>query len=145
MALEQGQNFKLRVANAASPYTYTLVAGQRGLTREVASQLINLASKSSGIYGEQAPGRSNLVFNINGVRDLPDAAGLERVYALATALVKLPALFQVVKTDVSPVKVVYQGSMYVGNFSQSDNDQEGATYSFQLTVAAAPTADDMTP
>lgn len=144
MAEELGQYHSVYVAGAASPAVYTIVAGQRGLTRDASTNFIDVSSKSSGIYGQNAPGRAPLTMTVTGIRALPDANGLERVHALFKA--QDAGLFRVCKTDVSPVAVVFEMSMYVGNFSQSDNDQEGGTYSFTLTPSgAAATVDDLTP
>lgn len=144
MAEELGQNFKLYVGSTASPYTYAVLAGQRALTRNVATNFIDISSKSSGVYGQQAVGRGNLTIEVSGQRVLPDANGLERAHTLATT--RVAGMFRICKTDVSPVKVVFECSMFVGNFSLTDNDQEGSTFSFTLSVAStAPTVDDMTP
>lgn len=145
MAEELGQNFKLYVGlGTGSPETFTVVAGQKGLTREVATALIDVSSKTSGTYGQQVPGRGTLTINVTGQRVLPDANGLERVYALAQS--RTAANFRIVNTLPSPTKIPFQCSMYVANFSQQDDDQQGGTYSFQLTVAStAPTVDDLTP
>lgn len=145
MAEQLGKNFRVRRVVAGSPVTYVEVAGQTGLTRDVATNLINQSTKTSGKYGLQAPGRDDLTITVNGIRDLPDANGLEAVYAQRSADPQVAAVYQVVNIAPSPVAVVFQASMYVSNFSQDDPDEDNATYSFQLTLAAAPTIDDLTP
>lgn len=144
MAEELGQYQRLYVANAASPFTYTYIAGQRTLTKESQSNMINTSSKTSSVYGQRAPGRADLTITCAGVMALPDAAGIERVYTLF--LTQAAGLFRIMKTLTSPALVKFAASMFVSNWQEGMNDQEEATYSFNLTMAgAAPTVDDLTP
>ncbi len=146
MTAEVGQNQSLYVANATSPFTFTRIAGQIGLKFNTTPQMIDIASKTSGYLGAKIPGRSDLTIEVSGVIDLPDANGLERVYALIAAAVKVPARFRICKTDVSPIKVRFDASLYVSDWQEGRDDQDKATYSFKLTSdGTAPLADDLTP
>jgi len=146
MAEQLGQDFRVFKGDGASPEVFTEIAGQRGLTRDISTNLIDQSSKSAGLFGLQTPGRKQITFSVTGVRDLPDASGLEAVYAQqAGSSSQVAANYRVMNTGVSPNTTVFEASMYVSNFSQDDDDQDSGGYSFQLTLAAAPTTDDLTP
>lgn len=141
-----GHNFQVARGDAASPEVFTLIAGQTGLDRSAAQELIDQSSKTTGQYAVQAAGRKSLSIQVSGIRELPDASGLEAVYAQwSGATQQTAALFRIVDVSASPDAVVFEGSMYVSEFSQSDPDQDNSTYSFTLTLALAPTTDDLTP
>jgi hypothetical protein len=143
--LQLGQNFQVAKGDGASPEVFTLIAGQTGLSRGNSTNLIEQSNKTSGQFGIQAPGRKTLSYQVTGIRDLPDANGLEAVYAQQNVYPQVPAIYQVQDVSQSPVDVVFACSMYVSNFAQDDPDQDNGSYSFTLTVAAAPTIDDLTP
>lgn len=144
MAEELGQNYKVYVSAAGSPAVFTVIAGQRGLTRDASTNFIDVSSKTSGIYGQNAPGRAPLTITVSGIRALPDAAGLERVFALFKA--QTSTRFRICQTNISPIKVKFDMDMYVGGYSESDNDQEAGTWQFTLTPSGTnPIVDDLTP
>lgn len=146
MSVEIGQNQRLYVANTSSPYTFTAITGQRGLTFDAPQQTIDIASKTSGVYGAIVGGRKALKITVTGVLDLPDASGLERVYALIAAAVSVPARFRIMKVDVSPPKIRFDATMYAMNWREGRDDQQAATYSFDLSSdGSSPLVDDLTP
>ena len=147
MSVELGQNYRLYIATgASSPFTFTAVAGQRRLSFEVSTKMIDTSAKTSGAYGAQAPARKQLTIKVSGVRDLPDALGLEAAYAKAAALVATPVRVRIMKLDVSPAKVRWDSSMYVANFSETDDDQDAGMWSFDcLPDGSNPIVDDITP
>lgn len=141
MARELGRFFKVYVGDGASPEVFTAIAGQEGLDRNAATNLIDQSNKSDNPYAVQAPGRTTLTVSISGKRIIPDAAGLERVYSQFKA--QAATNFRVVNEEPSPDLTVLEGSFYISSFSQGDADEDNATYSFDLTVASAPTTDTL--
>src|SRR5690606_850687 len=103
------------------------------------------SNKTTGQIALQAPGRKTLTITCTGVTTLPDADGLERVYAIQKVYPQVPANFQIRVAPFESGDVVFEASMYVSNFSQDDPDQQNSTYSFQVTLAAAPSTDLLLP
>lgn len=147
MAKKLGHEYKLYVGDSATPTeAFAQIAGQTGLTRDGSTALIDQSSKTTGQIAIQAPGRKTLTFTCTGKVEVPDENGLEEVYALQKVYPQAAANWQI---RVSPFDatddLVFAGSMYISNFSIDDPDQDNSTYSFQLTCAAAPTTDLLTP
>ncbi len=143
MAEKLGQNYQLFVNDGAG--AYNAIQGQTGLTRDGSTTLINQSSKTTGKYDLQAPGRSNLTITCPGVVTLPDANGLERVHTLDKAHPQVPETFQIREDPYASDDVIFEASCYVSNFTRDDPDQDNATYSFQLTLAANPTVNLLKP
>lgn len=143
MAKQLGRYFQVAKGDAASPEVFNIVAGQRGLQRSGSTNLVDQSDKTNYPYAVQAPGRTQFQITVPGVRDLPDPNGLEAVYA--QWLAGTASQYQILNTEPSPDTVVFQASMYVSNFEQDDPDEESGSFTFTLTLAAAPTVDDLTP
>lgn len=147
MAKKLGHEYKLFVGDGEVSESFTQIAGQTGLTRDGSTALIDQSSKTTGQIAIQAPGRKTLTITCTGKAELPDANGLERVYAIQKEYPQEPANFQVrVDPFTDPEDdVVFAGSMYVSNFSLDDPDQDNSTFSFQITCADTPTVDGLEP
>lgn len=144
MARELGRYFQLYAGSAAtSPITYTVVAGQTGITRDASSNLVDQSNKTDYPYAVNAPGRAAFTITVTGKRVLPDANGLERIYTCFKT--QASTFCRITNTTVSPAVHPLVGLFYVTSFSQDDQDEDNGTYSFVLTPAAAPTVDDLTP
>jgi len=139
MAKRLGHELKVYVANSSG--VYNPIAGEVSHTRDGSTTLIDQSAKGTGQFAIQAPGRKTLVITVTGKKDLPDADGLERVYALQKVYPQVAGNFQVRKDPFSGSEVIFAASMYVSNFNDESPDQDNATYSFQLTCASAPTTD----
>ena len=140
-----GQNYRLFVGDGAVTEAFTAVAGQTGLTRDGSTTLIDQSSKTTGQFAIQAPGRKTFTITCSGKVKLPDANGLEEVYAIQKVYPQDPANFQVRLDPFAADDVVFASSMYVSNFSMDDPDQDNSTYSFQVTCADTPTVDLLEP
>lgn len=147
MAKKLGHEYKLYIGDGEVSETFTQIAGQTGITRDGSTTLIDQSSKTTGQIAIQAPGRKTLTFTCTGKLEVPDANGIEAVYALQKVYPQVPANFQIrVDPFTDPEDdVVFAGSMYVSNWSDDAPDQDNATYSFQLTCAEAPTIDYLEP
>jgi hypothetical protein len=145
MARKLGQNYRLYVGSGASPEVFSVLAGQRSLTRDESTPLIDQSSKETGQYALQTPGRKALTLTVEGILDLPDANGIERLKTASNADPLVPVAIQIQDTSVSPNAVVFECEMYPGNFNMGADDQDNATYSFSLTAESAPSTDDLSP
>jgi predicted secreted protein len=141
VAKRLGQEYRLYVGDGASGEVFTVIAGQTGLTLDGSTELIDQSSKESGQIALQAPGRKTLTVTCSGKLDLPDANGLEQVYDLQKVYPQVPNNFQIRENPFGPGDVMFSASMFISNFSIDAPDQDNATYSFQLTLAEAPSID----
>jgi hypothetical protein len=139
MAKKLGHEYKLYVDNGSG--VFNPIAGEVGFSRDGSTTLIDTSSKGTGQFATQAPARKTLVITVTGKKDLPDANGLERAYALQKVYPQVAATWQIRKDPFSGSDVIFAGSMYVSNFSDDSPDVDNATFSFQLTCASAPTTD----
>lgn len=140
MARLLGSEYRLFVGDGATPTeAFTLVAGQRDLTIDASTNLIDVSSKETGIYTLQRPGRSAYQISVTGVMVLPDTAGLEAVYAAYKS--RSAVNFEIRDGAFGDSDVAFAASMNVSNFNRGNPDEAEATYSFDLTLDAAPTTD----
>jgi hypothetical protein len=143
MAKKLGQEYKLFVDNGSG--TKTEIAGQTGLTRDGSTALIDQSSKTTGQIAIQAPGRKTLTITCTGKLEVPDANGIERVYAIQKVYPQVSESFEIRVDPWASGDVVFEGEMYVSNWSQDDPDQDNSTYSFQITCADVPNVDLLDP
>lgn len=144
MAAERlGHEFKLFVDDGAG--VLNEIQGQTGLTRDSSTALINQSHKGTGKFDLQKPGRSAITFTCTGKVVLPDANGLERVHALDAADPVVSERFEIREEPFAAGDIMFAAEMFVSNFSMDHPDQDNATFSFQLTLAAAPSVDDLSP
>ena len=145
MAKKLGENYRFQIGDGASPEGFTELAGQRTLNSSGDSQLIDTSSKTTGRYRTQAAGRINRSFNVGGQLEIPDASGIEAARVKAFADPFLPVNCRIVDNTTSPDTVVFLGSMYITNWSETMDDEAGALYSFVATLADTPSVDDLSP
>src|SRR4051812_36018123 len=126
MANKLGHEFKLYVANAAG--TLNPIAGELEHNRDGSTTLIDQSAKGTGQFALQAPGRKTLVITVSGKKQLPDADGLERIYALQKVYPQVAGTFQIRKDPFSGSEVIFACSMYVSNFNDAAPDQDNATF-----------------
>lgn len=138
-----GQNYKLFVDDGAG--TLNEIQGQTGLTFDGSTALIDQSSKTTGQIAIQAPGRKTLTITCTGKVVLPDANGLERVHTIEKVYPQVSERFEIREDPHLVGDIVFAGEMFVSNFSLDHPDQDNSTFSFQLTPAAAPSVDDLSP
>ncbi len=143
MAKKLGHEYKLFLDDGGG--SFNEIAGQTGLTRDGSTNLIDQSSKTTGQFAIQAPGRKTFTITCPGKVELPDADGLERVHSLQKVYPQVAEDWQVRVSPFTTDDVVFAGSMYISNFQMDDPDQDNSTYSFQLTCAAAPSVDLLSP
>lgn len=141
MARRLGQDYKLYVDNGSG--TYNPLAGEVSLSIERSSTLIDQSVKGDGAYAVQAVGKSQLTINVGGGLILPDAGGIERLYTLANT--RVAGNIQIRLDPWASDDVLFAASMYVANFNRDKGDNANATFTCQLTLAAAPTTDLLEP
>jgi len=141
MANRLGHEEKIFVDNGSG--TYTEIAGQTSYDASRPTQFIDQSSKTTGRISLKAPGRQDFTMTVTGKKIVPDANGLERVFALTQVYPQVAGNFQIRVTPFTGSDVRFQCSMYVGNFKETGPDQDNTTYSFDLTCAAAPSIDTL--
>jgi predicted secreted protein len=139
MANRLGHEEKIFVDNGSG--TFTEIAGQVSYSMKRSTNFIDQSSKTTGRIALKAPGRQDLTLTVTGKKIVPDANGLERVFALTQVYPETPTNFQIRVTPFTSGDVRFQSSMYVGNYNEDGPDQDNTTYSFDLTCAAAPSVD----
>ncbi|HWU03171.1 MAG TPA: phage tail tube protein [Novosphingobium sp.] len=134
---QQGKDFRIKVSDGAATPAFLIIAGEQKTSRKGSSDSIDTTSKDDGTYKTSGFGQKSITASINGVTKLPDA-GYSRLYAVQKMAVPV-AEFQFVSTLTG--EVFFQAMMSVGNFSDDYDQKNGASWSFDLTLAAAPTID----
>jgi predicted secreted protein len=138
MANRLGHDYRLYVANSVG--TQNVVAGQTECTISRPQDLIDITAKGDTLK-LRTPGRPDLTISASGFVRVPDPDGLERLYAVM--LSQAAVVVQVRVTPYSASDLVYSGSCYVSNIERGMSDQQGATWSCQLTAAAAASTDSI--
>ncbi|WP_375290915.1 phage tail tube protein [Qipengyuania sp.] len=137
MALKLGQNYRLLVTDPATPGEFLTIGGEQRLSRTDSPNAIDGASKDDGNYQVELYGQQKVSITVSGKVKLPDA-GLKALDGLA----KVAGSSDVVKiVDTTDDTDVFVCEMSVGQRQVDFDNQQVATYSFNLSIAAAPTTD----
>lgn len=141
MANRLGHEEKIYVDNGSG--VFNEIAGQTSYDAKRTTNLIDQSSKTTGRIAIKTAGRQELTLSVTGKKVVPDPNGIERVFALTQVYPQVAGNFQIRVSPFTVDDVRFQGSMYVGNFSETGPDQDNATWSFDLTCAAAPSTDKL--
>lgn len=143
MAKKLGNDYRLWI-ESATPGTYYEIKGQTSTKITRQSGLFDTSTKDDYPYGTQSPGLKTLTVDAEIYPNLPDANGYGRLEAVANAATATPVGFQLRKggsTGADPADVVFEASVYIGNFNTDFGKNDVVKCDFQLTLAAAPTTD----
>ncbi|QUT04842.1 hypothetical protein KFK14_17670 [Sphingobium phenoxybenzoativorans] len=141
MAKLLGNNYRLWVETAVAG-TYAELKGQTTLKISRQANTIDTSTKDDFPYGTQAPGLKSLTIDVELFPNLPDT-GYTRYETLAQG--SAPVNMQVRKGGSSGDNddVVFQASLYIGNFDTDMSKNDVLKVTSQLTLAAAPTVDTL--
>ncbi|MDX3908422.1 MAG: phage tail tube protein [Sphingobium sp.] len=137
-----GNDYRLWIESAVAG-TYNEIKGGTSTKVNRQAQTIDTSTKDDFPYGTQAPGLKSLTLDSENYPNLPDATGYGRLETVSKGTV--PVGFQIRKggsagdTD----DVVFEASMYVGNFDTDFGKNDVVKSTFQLSLAAAPTIDEL--
>jgi hypothetical protein len=141
MAKRLGNDARLWIKDGAG--TYHLISGNMNLSRQLQSQTIDTSTKSDFPWGTQAPGTRGLTISATFLPDLPDANGFEALAGIATDLDEQNTATVQIRTGgasgADPADVIFEGEVYVTDFSDEANMNSPHTHSCTLVAAAAPT------
>lgn len=143
MAKKLGRDYHLWI-ESATPGTYNVILGQVDLTVNRNQAFIDSSSKDDGTYGTQAPGQRSLTIDFSVIPNLPDANGYTRLETNALADPQEPTMFQIRKggtAGADPGDVVFEASMYVGDFTTAMGKDDPVRATGNLSLAAAPVTD----
>ena len=142
MAKKLGNDYRVWVESATAG-TYNEIKGQQDLkiSRQAAS--IDTSTKDDGSYGTQAPGQKSLTLDFSFIPNLPDANGYTRFEARALASPQVATKFQVRKGGSAGATgdVVFEASMWTGNFDTDYGRNGAVTCTGQLTLESPPVID----
>lgn len=141
MGKKLGNDYRLWIESAVAG-TYNEIKGQQVLKRSRQTQPVDTTTKDDFPYGTQASGTKTLTLDCEILPNLPDANGYTRLETRAAG--SDPTNFQIRKggaAGASPADVVFEASMYIGNFDDEMNLNSAVKATFQLTLAAAPVTD----
>lgn len=123
--------------------TYHIISGNMNLSRSLSAQTIDTTTKSDFPWGTQAPGTRGATINATFLPDLPDANGFEALAAIATNLTTQATAEVQIRTGgasgADPADVIFEGEVYITDFSDEANMNSPHTHSCTLVLAAAPT------
>ncbi|NKI99589.1 phage tail tube protein [Novosphingobium sp. SG707] len=132
-----GKDFRLKISDGGGTPAFVTIAGEQKVSRKSSSDSIDTSSKDDGAYKTGTYGQKTIALAVNGITKIPDP-GYTRLYEVQK--LALPEVeVQIVNTITN--EVVFQAVMGVGNFSDEYDQKTGATWSADLTLAAAPTID----
>lgn len=143
MAVTLGNNYRLWIESATAG-TYNEILGQRGVDRTRSSGTIDVGDKNNAPYGLTAPGTFDLTITSDGVVNVPDTNGLERLNT--QFLAQTATKFQIRKDGslgATPADVEFEGLCYILELSISSPRNGERTWSVRLGLAAAPTVDTL--
>lgn len=137
-----GEDYRLFVKSAAG--TYNDIDGEVSLQPSRQTNMRDQSAKGDGSYSVKKPAKTDVTINLSGKLQLPDTDGVERVFDLAKSRAANDYQMRVAPFSVSDV--IFEASMYASNMSAPGaDDDDNATFSFQLTLASPPTIDKLTP
>ncbi|NOW44103.1 putative secreted protein [Novosphingobium sp. SG751A] len=132
-----GKDYRVKISDGAGTPAFLTIAGEQKVSRKSSSDAIDTSSKDDGAYKTGTYGQKTISLSVNGITKIPDP-GYTRLYAVQK--LALPEVeVQLVNTITD--EVVFQAVMGVGNFADDYDQKTGATWSPDLTLAAAPTID----
>lgn len=137
MAKKLGNDYRLFIGDGGGTEVFTEIAGQQDLSISRSTAAIDTSTKDNFPYATQASGLKTLTISFNLIPDLPDADGYGELETQALATTPVPWNFQV-KTGST---VVFEGSMYIGDFNTSFGQNDALKVTGTLTLADAPTTD----
>lgn len=141
MGKKLGNDYRLWI-ESDTPGTFNEIKGQTTLRISRQSAQIDTSTKDDYPYGTQAPGLKTLTIDVELYPNLPDANGYTLLEEGAQA--SDPVGFQIRKGGASgadPADVVFEASMYIGNFDHDMSKNDVVKCTAQLTLAAAPVTD----
>lgn len=143
MAKKLGNDYRLWIESATAG-TYNEIKGGTTLKINRQASTIDTSTKDDYPYGTQAPGLKSLTIDAEIFPNLPDANGYGRLEVAANG--STPTNFQIRKGGSAGAvgDVVFQASLYVGNFNTDFPKNDVVKSDFQLTLAAVPTTDALT-
>lgn len=137
-----GEDYRLFVKSAGG--VYNDIDGEVDVQPNRQTNMRDQSAKGDGAYMVQKPAKTNVTITCSGKLQLPDTDGVERVFDLAKS--RTAADYQLRVTPFSASEVIFEASMYASNMSAPGaTDDDNATFSFQLTLAAVPVKDQLTP
>jgi predicted secreted protein len=145
MAKKLGNDYRLWI-ESATPGTYNEIKGNTTLTRNRSGSTIDTSSKENFPYGTQAAGMRTMSIGATFRPDLPDANGYGRLETLANSATATPFNVQIRKggsAGATPGDVVFAGSVYVTDFSDSQNQNAVVEVTCTFVLAAAPETDTL--
>lgn len=142
MAKKLGNNYRLWIYDGVSAYHEIAGNTSLKLTRNASS--IDTSTKDDYPYGTQAPGLKTLTIDAEFYPNLPDTNGFAKLETAAAGTTALS--FQIRKggsSGADPADVVFQATMYVGNFDTDFGKNDVVKATCQLTLDSAPTVDTL--
>jgi hypothetical protein len=145
MAKKLGNDYRLWI-ESATPGTYNEIKG--GTTLKISRQTsqTDTSTKDDFPYGTWAPGLKTLTIDSEIYPNLPDANGYGLLEAGANAGTTTPVNFQIRKGGSAgngTTDVVFEASMFIGNFDTDFGKNDVVKCTFQLTLESAPTTDEL--
>lgn len=140
MAKLLGNNYRLFI-EGTTVGTLAEIKGQQSLSVSRQAATIDTSTKDDGVYGTQAPGQRSLTVDCEFLPNLPDTTGYGRLETKATANPPTATRFQIRKAPYATGDVVFDASMWIGNFDTTFPRNEAVKSTCQLTLESAPTVD----
>jgi hypothetical protein len=137
-----GKTYRLKVGDG-TPDTelFNKIAGEQTLSKKGSSETIDTSSKDDGNTKSQQYGQRTITISAAGEVKLPDA-GLARLAAVAE-MTPPNCNIEIVDTSTGTDVTVYAANVSVGNDNVQMDNGKAATYSFDLTLTAAPTTNTL--
>lgn len=143
MAKLLGNNYRLWI-ESTTPGTYNIIKGQQSLSYDRGANTIDTSTKDDTPYATSAPGLFDTKISCDGIADLPDANGFQRLETQfkAQATVK----FQIRRggaAGATPADVAFEGQCNILSLPVEFGQNDVVKYKMELGIAAAPTVDTL--
>ncbi|MCH4894007.1 hypothetical protein GO308_12865 [Sphingomonas sp. SFZ2018-12] len=142
MAKKLGNDYRLWI-KSGTPGAFAEVKGQTSLSISRQSEQIDTSTKDDFPYGTQAPGLKTLTIDLELYPNLPDATGYGALEAAAAATDPVDIEIRKGGSSGASGDAVFAASMYIGNFDTDMGRNAVVAVTAQLTLAAAPTKDQL--
>jgi predicted secreted protein len=137
--LQLGKNYRLKVGDGAGTEVFNLIGGEQKLMFSSSPDAIDASSKDDGNYKTELFGQQKVSITVSGKAKIPDV-GLSRLDTLA----KTGAAGNMKVVNLTGTATdVFVCSLSVGNRQVDFDDQQSVTYSYSLSLAAAPSVDSL--
>ena len=137
---KQGKNYRLQVGDGGTTEVFANINGEQSLSIKTSPDQLAAESKDDGDYKVKFYGQQEVSILVSGVTKLPDTV----LGYLDAKRKTLGSYINIQIVDVAASNAVkFAAPVTVGAFTWTADDKGVVPYSFELSLAGAPTVDTL--